>query len=147
MTDDPDAHRGARRASRGWLVAAALAATSVIGVSSPVPASAAGQPVVVRDCSGRAQVRPAELTSIYCGVAGVLVLEIGWRRWDAAAASGTGIERRLTCVNAACRRRDLRVYPVGIRLSAPRADEFTWVTLTPRRGPAERYPLIGPILR
>lgn len=133
--------RGRRRLWSSCAVAVAIITTSgaPAAVANPVA------PVVVRDCSGRAQVRPTEIDSIYCGAAGIIVGDITWRTWGPALAGGSGTERRLVC-RAACARRVPISYGVAIRLSTPRDGEFTRISLFSRHGPAEDYPLIGPLL-
>lgn len=73
---------------------------------------------VVRDCAGKAFVKPADISSIYCGDAGLTVSRISWRTWTNTSATGTGTAREKVCVPN-CADGPRRVTAVDIRLISP----------------------------
>ncbi|MGV9709475.1 hypothetical protein ACWDTI_02260 [Gordonia sp. NPDC003424] len=147
MTDEISSRRATHRAARHSLACTATAGLAAMMLATPTPAAATpAPPTVVRDCSGQPEVRPSDLDSIYCGVAGIMVTRIVWRDWGRASAHGGGIERRLVCRDR-CTHRIPQVYTVEVRLSSPQDGEFTRLRLTPQRGGPEEYALIGALLR
>jgi hypothetical protein len=109
--------------------APASPSTTTVAVSPmPVPASstAAAPPavhppssksLVVVDCSGQGQVRPASYV-IACADANDQLTGLRWTRWGPNIASGTGQETVNDCTPT-CVAGHEHTYPVDVTLSAP----------------------------
>ncbi|MCX2755382.1 MULTISPECIES: hypothetical protein [Gordonia] len=129
---------------------AALLAVGSIGLASLVlPGEAIAAPsatpvvTVVGGCDGAKQVRPRDLSSIYCGDAGVIVTQITWLGWTDAWAAGYGTMHRKLC-KPDCATGGIKSTPVAIWLFAPARGEFTRVSLyTSVTSPPQTYRLTG----
>lgn len=128
------------------LAAAVLGLTTLVGTAAPAHAAPGPRheaTTVVRDCAGAKQIRPRNLTSIYCGDMGLYVTGITWIGWTDDWAVGYGTEHRKLCVpNCATGRTATR--PVGIWLFAPQRAAFTRVSLySSATEPPQTYRLTG----
>ncbi|OUC77952.1 hypothetical protein [Gordonia lacunae] len=113
---------------------ATVAAALIVLVGFAVPGEAVAAPpatpvvTVVGGCDGTKQVQPRNLSSIYCGDAGVIVTQITWLGWTDAWAAGYGTEHRRLC-KPDCATGGIRSSPVAVWLFAPSRGEFTRVSL------------------
>lgn len=120
-----------RRLLSVGLASAFAALTMLVGTAAPAqaaPGSANEAATVVRSCAGAKQIKPRNLTSIYCGDMGVYVTGITWIGWTDDWAAGHGIEHRKLC-KPNCATGGIATRPVGVLLSAPRKGNFTRVAL------------------
>ena len=132
---------------RVFIVTVAAALLGLVGLAVPSEAVAAplATPVVtvVGGCDGAKQVRPRNLSSIYCGDAGVIVTQITWLGWTDAWAAGYGTRHRKLC-KPDCATGGVESSPVAIWLFAPSRGEFTRVSLySSVTSPPQTYRLTG----
>ncbi len=102
--------------------AAVLAASAVISASAHAGAVApapAADPVVVVDCSSKAQVRPEEYL-LACGDGNNRLVGLHWDTWGPGTATATGTDMVNDC-RPYCAAGRFRAYPVTVTLSHPEA--------------------------
>ena len=119
----------------------ALIAAATFGMCN-VPYADAAPTTVIHDCSGKAQVEPRVIYSVYCGDAAVIVTDLTWSSWLTDRADATGVEHEKTCVPT-CAAGSVAVQPVSVRLYAPRGGEFTQIRLINEYGITTDYRLTG----
>lgn len=98
--------------------------------------------VVIYDCGGSSQVRPSDITSIYCGDNSVSVSDITWTRWGPRSATGTGTEAVNLC-RPNCAAGNYEQRQVDVVLGSPERKTFTTITLTGTDGVTQTYKLTG----
>ncbi len=98
--------------------------------------------LVVYDCGGQPQVRPTDVTSIYCGDNSVSVSDITWTRWGPRSAVGTGTESVNLC-RPNCAAGNYEQRQVDVVLGGPERKTFTTITLTGTDGVTQTYELTG----
>ncbi len=98
--------------------------------------------LVIYDCGGQPQVRPTDVTSIYCGDNSVSVSDITWTRWGPRSAVGTGTESVNLC-RPNCAAGNFEQRQVDVVLGGPERKTFTTITLTGTDGVTQTYELNG----
>ncbi|MCP2175359.1 hypothetical protein LX13_001166 [Williamsia maris] len=98
--------------------------------------------LVIYDCGGAPQVRPTDVTSIYCGDNSVSVSDITWNRWGPRSAVGTGTEAVNLC-RPNCAAGNYEQRQVDVVLGDPERKTFTTITLTGTDGVTQTYKLTG----
>ncbi|ALG87013.1 hypothetical protein ACH46_18150 [Gordonia phthalatica] len=132
------------------LAAAFLTLSTAVGTSASADAAPNGKhevTTVVRSCTGAKQIRPRDLTSISCGDMGLYVTGIAWVGWTDGWAAGYGTEHRKLC-KPDCATGRTASRPVGVWLFAPKAGNFTRVSLySSVTAPPETLRLTGNVPR
>lgn len=98
--------------------------------------------VLIYDCGGQSQVRPSDITSIYCGDNSVSVTDISWSSWGPRTASGSGTENINLC-RPNCAAGNYEQRAVQVELSRLQRKAFTSITVTGTDGVTATYRLTG----
>ncbi|WP_328856783.1 hypothetical protein OG579_16265 [Williamsia herbipolensis] len=101
-----------------------------------------GRDAAVYDCAGNPQVRPTEITSIYCGDNAVSLTNMQWTRWGAREAVGSGTEVRKVC-EPNCAQGSVVGEQVTVVLGDVTKKAFGTVTVTDENGTSKTYRLTG----